>query len=86
MSAAQKLKARLAAKKAKDQAKDQNEEVRPFSEVQQEIEAQFVDLELKAITILTFDFDYDFGTPFVFIKLFLNTHYDHMKLTDPKEF
>ena len=86
MSAAQKLKARLAAKKAKDQAKDQNEEVRPFSEVQQEIEAQFVDLELKAITILTFDFDYDFGTPFVFIKLFLNTQYDHMKLTDPKEF
>jgi hypothetical protein len=43
-------------------------------------------LELKAITILTFDFDYDFGTPFVFIKLFLNTHYVHMKFTDPKEF
>ena len=83
MTAAQKLKARLAAKKMKDQNEP---EARPFSEVQQEIEAQFVDLELKALTILGFDFDYDFGTPFVFIRYFLNTHYDQMKFTDPKVF
>lgn len=41
---------------------------------------------MKTLTILTFDFDYDFGTPFVFIKMFLNTHYDEMKFVDPKLF
>lgn len=45
-----------------------------------------MDLELKALTVITFDFDYDFGTPFVFIRMFLNSHYDFMGFTDPKTY
>lgn len=81
MTAAQRMKARLAAKR-----QSVTQEMRPFSEVQQQIETQFVDLELKTLTIMTFDFDYDFSTPIVFIKMFLNSHYDQMGFNDPKEF
>ena len=49
--------------------------MRPFAEVKAEIEAKFVDLELKVLTVLQFDFDYAFGTPFRFIRMFLQTHY-----------
>ena len=52
--------------------------LRPFAEVQADIEAKFVDLELKVLTALQFDFDYDCGTPFAFLQMFLSVHFQKL--------
>ena len=61
------------------------ENVIPFEEVQADIESKFIELELKVLTVMQFDFDYSFCTPFSFIDMFLETHFDHFRKQIPED-
>lgn len=50
-----------------------------FERVQDEIMNKFLDLELRVLTILRFEFDYQFATPFVFNDFFLHEHHNFLK-------
>ena len=47
--------------------------------MRQELETKFTDLELQVLTIIQFDFDYGFGTPFAFYSMFHETHHSYLK-------
>ena len=49
-----------------------------FEDIRNEIEIKFIDTELKVLTIIDFDFDCEFNTPFGFIKLFLQSHFNSL--------
>ena len=46
-----------------------------FEKVADHLEKQFIDLELQILTIIKFEFNFDYGTPFSFINMFLQDHF-----------
>ena len=42
------------------------------------MESKFIDLELKVLTVIQFDFNYDYATPALFIQDFLHTHFKNL--------
>jgi hypothetical protein len=89
LSKAAQLKARLAAKRLgrereSEQLIQQHEndifdKEKEFLNAKEEIYSKCIQLELKILTVIKFDFDYEFATPFPYVQHFLHSNFDRIK-------